>query len=86
MLGGSGDDSITISTIADVRALVLNIDGQADNDTISAADANIGDVRLRLNGGNGNDTITGSRNNDTINGDNGDDLLIGGLGNDLVDG
>lgn len=86
VLGGSADDVITINTIADVRALVLNIDGQADNDTISAADANIGDVRLRLNGGNGNDTITGSRNNDTINGDNGDDSLIGGLGNDLFDG
>jgi Ca2+-binding RTX toxin-like protein len=86
VLGGSADDVITINSIADVRALVLNIDGQADNDTITAVDANIGDVRLRLNGGNGNDTITGSRDNDTINGDNGDDSLIGGLGNDLVDG
>ena len=86
VLGGSGDDMITISSIADVRALVLNIDGQADNDTISAADANIGDVRLRLFGGDGNDTITGSRNNDTINGDDGDDSLIGGLGNDLFNG
>lgn len=86
VLGGSEDDVITINSIADVRALVLNIDGQADNDTISAFDTNIGDVRLRLNGGNGNDTITGSRDNDTINGDNGDDSLIGGLGNDLFDG
>ena len=86
VLGGSDDDTITINTIADVRALVLNIDGQADNDTITAFDANIGSVRLHLNGGNGNDTITGSRDNDTINGDNGDDSLIGGLGNDLFDG
>lgn len=86
VLGGSADDVITISSIADVRALVLNIDGQADNDTISAFDTNIGVVRLRLNGGTGNDTITGSRNNDTINGDGGDDSIIGGLGNDLVDG
>ena len=86
VLGGSDDDTITINTIADVRALVLNIDGQADNDTITAVDASIGDVRLRMNGGNGNDTITGSRDNDTINGDNGDDSLIGGLGNDLFDG
>jgi Ca2+-binding RTX toxin-like protein len=86
VLGGSADDIITVSSIADVRALVLNIDGQADNDTITAFDANIGDVRLRLNGGNDNDTITGSRNNDFINGDGGDDSLIGGFGDDLFDG
>ena len=84
--GGSGDDIITITSIADVNPLVLNIDGQADDDTITALDANIGDVRMFLNGGAGNDTITGSRNNDSINGNGGDDSVIGGLGNDSVDG
>lgn len=86
VFGGSANDSITINEIADVRPVVLNIDGQADDDTISAFDTNIGAVRLRLNGGNGNDTITGSRDNDIINGDNGDDSIVGGLGNDSIDG
>ena len=86
VLGGSANDTITVSTIADVRPVVLNIDGQADNDTITAFDTNIGSVRLRLNGGNGNDTITGSRDNDSINGDGGDDSIVGGLGNDNIDG
>lgn len=84
--GGSEADVITIGEIADVNPLVLNIDGQADNDTITAFDANIGDVRLFLNGGTGNDTITGSRDGDRINGDGGDDSVTGGLGNDTVDG
>lgn len=86
VLGGSANDTITINSIADVRALVLNVDGQADNDTITAFDTNIGSVRLRLNGGTGNDTITGSRNDDVIQGDGGDDSIIAGLGNDHVDG
>lgn len=86
VLGGDADDTININSIDDVRPLVLNVDGQGDDDTISAFDANIGDVRLILNGGDGNDTITGSRNNDTIRGDDGDDSVVSGLGNDSVDG
>ena len=84
--GGSEADVITIGELIDVNPLVLNIDGQADNDTITAVDANIGDVRMFLNGGTGNDTITGSRDGDSINGDGGDDSVLGGLGNDTVDG
>ena len=84
--GGSEADVITIGEVADVNPLVLNIDGQADNDTITAADSNIGDVRMFLNGGTGNDTITGSRDGDSISGDGGDDSVLGGLGNDTVDG
>ena len=86
VFGGSEADTITINPIADTRAIVLNIDGQGDDDTITAFDSVIGDVRMFLNGGNGNDTITGSRDGDSISGDNGDDSLIGGLGNDNVDG
>ncbi|NQV24715.1 MAG: hypothetical protein HQ518_10130, partial [Rhodopirellula sp.] len=86
VLGGSGADVITINSLLSVNPLVLNIDGQADNDTITAFDSNIGQVRLFLNGGTGNDTITGSRDNDSINGDGGDDSIVGGLGNDNIDG
>ena len=86
VFGGSEADTITINPINDTRAIVLNVDGQGDDDTITAFDSLIGDVRMFLNGGNGNDTITGSRDGDSIRGDNGDDSLIGGLGNDNVDG
>ena len=41
---------------------------------------------LSLNGGNGNDSIEGSRYSDTIKGGNGDDVIDGGLGNDNITG
>ena len=41
---------------------------------------------LSLNGGNGNDSIVGSRYSDTIKGGNGDDVIDGGLGNDNITG
>ena len=39
-----------------------------------------------LNGGNGNDTLTGDRRDDTINGGNGNDVLYGRSGNDILEG
>lgn len=84
VLGGSGNDTITLSTVNDTRALVLNIDGQGDSDTINAQDALIADIRLFLNGGNDNDTITGSAGNDTIDGGAGDDSINSAVGDDSV--
>lgn len=86
IMGGGGGDTITVTSISDVRPLSLMIDGQADNDTISAANASIGRVILELRGGDDDDSITGSRDADEIFGDLGDDLLSGGDGNDTIDG
>ncbi|MDA0285265.1 MAG: FG-GAP-like repeat-containing protein, partial [Planctomycetota bacterium] len=86
VLGGGDDDFITIGSLTDLRALVLSVDGQGGNDTISATNASVGVVRMFLNGGTGNDSITGSLDGDSINGDGGDDSILGGAGNDSVDG
>lgn len=86
VLGGGGADTITLMSIADIRPLNLLIDGQAGDDTISAAGAATGRVFLELRGGDGNDSITGSRDGDDIFGDAGNDLLSGGDGADSIDG
>jgi len=51
----------------------LTIKGLGGNDTIDASGLNAGQIKLVIDGGAGNDTITGSR---------GDDVLIGGAGDD----
>ncbi|MDA0283477.1 MAG: trypsin-like serine protease [Planctomycetota bacterium] len=92
---GNGDDLITVTDVNDVGAILIRANGQNDNDTISAAGALLGLVRLEINGGNGNDTLTGSDSDDTllgsagddsINGGDGADILIGGDGQDALNG
>lgn len=41
---------------------------------------------VKINGGNGNDNITGSAYNDTLNGDKGNDKIFGGDGKDTING
>ena len=41
---------------------------------------------VKINGGNGNDYITGSAYNDTLNGDKGNDKIFGGDGKDKING
>jgi Ca2+-binding RTX toxin-like protein len=43
-------------------------------------------VGKNINGGNGNNTLTGTAGNDVINGQNGQDTLYGLAGNDQIDG
>jgi len=86
ILGGNGDDSITVSSIDDVRQVSLIIDGQGNNDTITAMNARLGGVLLDLRGGDGDDTVTGSRDRETISGNAGDDSLSGGESSDVLDG
>jgi Ca2+-binding RTX toxin-like protein len=60
---------------------LLTINAGSGNDTVSAATlpAIIG---LVIDGGDGNDTITGSQGNDTLIGGDGNDVVNGGRGND----
>ncbi len=60
----------------------LEVRGQGGDDSIDASDLDAGQIKLRLYGGDGDDTITGSEGRDYINGGNGDDLMTGGDGAD----
>jgi Ca2+-binding RTX toxin-like protein len=62
----------------------LVIDGGNGNDVINAAGLAAGVIGLTIDGGAGNDTITGSQGNDTLIGDDGNDTVIGGRGNDVA--
>jgi uncharacterized secreted protein with C-terminal beta-propeller domain len=88
-------NGVVVGTIRESRVSTIRILGGAGDDTITI---NIpGNTRIKtvLNGGAGNDTITGSDGNDTIlggrgndmlRGGTGDDSLVGGLGNDTLQG
>jgi Ca2+-binding RTX toxin-like protein len=98
--GTAGDDAITLAgdstalRVTSFPALVavasgsLTVDGLGGNDTISASGApNIG-VALTLDGGPGNDLLTGSRGPDTLVGGTGNDTFVwnAGDGSDVVEG
>lgn len=89
------DDLITVGHIDKVVPLVLTANGGDGNDVVTAKNSLIGGNRLALEGGNGNDTLIGSKGNDTLRGgagndnlrsDDGNDLLLGGSGIDVING
>lgn len=78
LLGGAGDDSITLDGTGAASRTVL---GNAGNDTIvGGAGSDL------LDGGDGNDSITGGEGDDTLLGGAGADTLFAGLGNDQISG
>ena len=80
-LNGDGDDDMTAPSDGLIRTK-----GLGGNDVIDAG-AYAGTAELRLRGGPGNDTITGSPGGDDILGEAGDDILSGGAGaDDILDG
>jgi Ca2+-binding RTX toxin-like protein len=100
MSGGNGTDTLLLSgakvTLASFNAAAASIESvQAKKGTIAgnAAD-NVLDFSALLSvtglaaidGGNGNDTLTGSQFADTLRGGNGNDILIGNGGNDILTG
>ncbi len=65
------------------------VDGGGGNDTILIDETNgiFNDLQpATLNGGEGNDTITGGSGSDVISGGAGDDTLVGGPGTDVLQG
>ena len=84
--GLAGDDTITVGDLAGTGFFKLDVRGGDGDDFLNATGANIGTVRMSLNGDNGNDTIIGSLGNDTINGGAGNDGANGGTGNDTING
>ncbi|MGY8705440.1 calcium-binding protein [Bradyrhizobium sp. 18BD] len=62
---------------------VLSVNGGGGNDVIDASAIKAGQaISLNLNGGDGNDTITGSAGNDFVNGGRGNDVANLGAGDD----
>ena len=65
---------------------LIEVFGQAGNDTISLDEANGALPAANLFGGDGNDTITGGSGNDMLFGQAGNDILLGKGGNDFLFG
>ena len=86
MQPGEGDDTITLGDLPHVPSLLVRINGEGGNDVLTAAGTDPGVVRVLFDGGDGNDTITGSQLRDTIRGGDGDDELYGGDGDDSIQG
>ena len=62
----------------------LVVDALGGNDTINASALAAGEIKLTIDGGDGNDTITGSQGADLLLGGDGDDNVIGGRGDDVA--
>jgi Ca2+-binding RTX toxin-like protein len=62
----------------------LTVNGQGGNDVISAASLPAGIIGLTIDGGGGNDTLTGSHGDDILIGGDGDDVVAGGQGSDTA--
>src|SRR6476620_4796354 len=65
---------------------LIQVFGQAGNDTITLNEANGALPAANLFGGDGNDTITGGSGNDMLFGQGGNDILLGKGGNDSLFG
>jgi Ca2+-binding RTX toxin-like protein len=86
VLAGSGvNRTLTLTPASNqfgTATITVNVN---DGTTITPTTFTIAVGRIQ-NGGNGNDTLTGTDGNDTLSGDNGKDTLSGGAGNDTLSG
>ncbi|MCC6453595.1 MAG: hypothetical protein IT328_01495 [Caldilineaceae bacterium] len=64
----------------------LELNGNAGDEIVTGTEELSGVITITINGGDGNDSITGGDGPDTINGDAGDDTLVGFKGADAVNG
>src|SRR5882724_10617954 len=96
--GTAGDDTISVATVGTAVVVsglaaqvtvdhadatdALTINGGIGNDTIDASTVPAGVMTFAIDGGDGNDTIIGSRGADTLAGGVGNDVAFLGDGND----
>jgi Ca2+-binding RTX toxin-like protein len=98
--GGNGSETFTITAngtrvrfdrvdpapfsldVGTTENLVLNANG--GDDTITAGNGLASLIKLTVDAGTGNDTITGSDGSDSLLGSDGNDVVIGGRGNDAA--
>ena len=73
-------EQVTIANFEANDTLVIN--GLGGADTIDASSITAGQVKLTLNGGDGDDFIVGSQGDDLVNGGRGNDTALLGAGND----
>jgi len=66
-----------------ITSITVNADNDDDKVEIFTG---VSAANVTINGGNGNDTLTGGDSGDVINGDAGNDSLVGGAGADSLDG
>ena len=83
----AGNDSATVGDLTGVADLntITFLMGDGDDTATAAAQANAA-ITFLVNGGPGNDTLTGSPNADIIGGGEGNDTILGLAGVDLMDG
>jgi len=80
---GAGDDVVTVKDLTGVRALKnVTLEGGLGNDILDASAQANRNIRVTLNGGEGDDVLKGGAGADTLNGGAGNDMLDGGAGND----
>lgn len=84
--GLGGNDTFNVGNLDTITGLSLNLNGGLGRDTFNLAGSNTGSVRIKLDGGDGNDSYQGGLNDETIIGGEGNDSINGGGGNDLIQG
>jgi len=85
---GPGCQVFTGTAVCNVsNASFISVDLGDKDDTVSQQEGEPGDaVPMRVKGGAGNDTLTGSSRGDDLDGELGDDTINGGAGNDVLEG
>ena len=72
----------TIVSGMDASLDTLTVNGLGGDDTINASGLHVGQIKLAINGGDGNDLIVGSGGDDQVIGGRGNDTALLGAGND----
>ncbi len=84
VLAGAGNDTVTIKGAGTSDSNIVKVYGEDGDDTINAAALTATGKEIILDGGAGNDTITGSNFVDTIVGGAGNDIISSGAGADKI--